>query len=172
MIPQRIDHRFKLFLALTLGLLLSACQSPGTDTAMSNNDMSNNDSRLLAPCPSEPHCVSSLATDKDHYVAPLPSAGSREASLAMLKSILDQLPRVDYNTVGPARIHARFTSLIFRFVDDVTFYVHEDGKVDVRSSSRIGYYDFGVNRRRVEDLRQRMEKRIEQQQSAKGAGAT
>lgn len=150
-----------------LGLLLSACQSPASDTTLSNNDH-----RLLAPCPSEPHCVSSLATDKDHYVAPLPSAGSRAASLAMLKSILDGLPRVDYNTVGPARIHARFTSLIFRFVDDVTFYVHQDGKVDVRSSSRIGYYDFGVNRRRVEDLRRRMEKRIQRQQDASGAGAT
>jgi uncharacterized protein (DUF1499 family) len=49
---------------------------------------------------------------------------------------------------------ATFTSKVFRFVDDVEFrMVSADGIVHVRSGSRVGYSDLGVNRRRVEKLR-------------------
>lgn len=170
MIQTHTNIAVPAVLILALGLLLSGCQNnPDTGNASSMSSINNagtgtaashHESRLLAPCPSAPHCVSSLASDKSHYVAPLAGAGNRADSLAMLKAILDQLPRVDYQAVGPARINAQFTSLILRFTDDVTFYVHEDGLIDVRSSSRIGYYDFGVNRGHVEDLRQRLQKRL------------
>jgi uncharacterized protein (DUF1499 family) len=47
-----------------------------------------------------------------------------------------------------------FTSRLFRFVDDVEFrMVSTDGIIHVRSASRVGYSDLGVNRRRVEKLR-------------------
>jgi uncharacterized protein (DUF1499 family) len=49
---------------------------------------------------------------------------------------------------------ATFTSKVFRFVDDVEFrMVSTDGMIHVRSGSRVGYSDLGVNRRRVEKLR-------------------
>ncbi|MDX1804392.1 MAG: DUF1499 domain-containing protein [Alcanivorax sp.] len=114
------------------------------------------DTHLLAPCPNAPHCVSSLATNEKHHVAPLAVSNNRADSMARIQAVLDTLPRVDYEVVGKSRIQARFKSLIFRFVDDVTFYVREDGTAEVRSSSRIGYYDFGVNRRRVESLREQL----------------
>ncbi|HBP69913.1 MAG TPA: DUF1499 domain-containing protein, partial [Alcanivorax sp.] len=63
---------------------------------------------------------------------------------------------------------ARFTSRILRFVDDVTLYVHDDGLIDVRSASRIGYWDLGANRRRVEDLRERLNARLGQPQPSHG----
>lgn len=107
---------------------------------------------LLPPCPDSPNCVSSLENG-DHHVAALAGKGSRDASLAALASALDSLPRVDWQQVGEDRIEATFTSLVFRFVDDVTLVVHEDGRIDVRSASRVGHYDFGANRRRVEMLR-------------------
>jgi uncharacterized protein (DUF1499 family) len=51
---------------------------------------------------------------------------------------------------------AMFTSRVFRFVDDVEFrMVPTDGLIHVRSGSRVGYSDLGVNRRRVEKLRAR-----------------
>jgi uncharacterized protein (DUF1499 family) len=54
-------------------------------------------------------------------------------------------------------VRAEFRSAIFRFVDDVEFLFSEDQPViDVRSASRMGYYDFGVNRRRIEDIRSRL----------------
>ena len=107
---------------------------------------------VLTPCPDSPNCVSSLESG-DHHVAALVGKGSRDASLAALASALDSLPRVDWQQVGDDRIEATFTSLVFRFVDDVALVVHEDGRIDVRSASRVGHYDFGANRRRVETLR-------------------
>jgi uncharacterized protein (DUF1499 family) len=51
-------------------------------------------------------------------------------------------------------IHAEFTSAFFRFVDDVEFYFDSEAKIiHMRSASRIGYSDFGVNRKRLEKLR-------------------
>jgi uncharacterized protein (DUF1499 family) len=53
-------------------------------------------------------------------------------------------------------IHAEFTSAFFRFVDDVEFYFDDKAKtLHVRSASRIGRSDFGVNRKRIEELRSR-----------------
>ena len=114
------------------------------------------DTHLLAPCPNSPNCVSSLATDEDRRVAPLKVAQTRQASMARLQALLRQLPRVEFDVVGQSRIQARFSSRLLRFVDDVTFYVREDGMVEVRSASRVGYWDLGANRRRVESLREQL----------------
>lgn len=114
------------------------------------------DTHLLAPCPDSPNCVSSLATKGDKRVAPLQIAADRETSLKKLEALLGSLPRVDYDVVGQSRIQARFSSRIMRFVDDVTFYVRDNGVVEVRSASRAGYWDLGANRRRVESLREQL----------------
>lgn len=106
----------------------------------------------LSPCPSSPNCVSSMESG-DRHVAPLTGKGSVDASLEALTKVLNDLPRVSWEQVAPGRIEATFTSALFRFVDDVTFILNEDGSIDVRSASRVGYYDFGANRRRVETLR-------------------
>ncbi|MQX54420.1 DUF1499 domain-containing protein [Alcanivorax sediminis] len=113
----------------------------------------SDENNLLAPCPNSPNCVSSLSGSKDHWVAPLEVSDNRESSLQRVQSVLDSLPRVEYDVVGQSRIQARFKSLVMRFTDDVTFYVRENGVVEVRSASRIGYWDLGANRRRVESLR-------------------
>jgi uncharacterized protein (DUF1499 family) len=59
-------------------------------------------------------------------------------------------------------IHAEFTSAVFRFVDDVEFLFtkEQDGEVmvDIRSASRVGHSDFGVNRKRMEDIRDKLNK--------------
>jgi uncharacterized protein (DUF1499 family) len=54
-------------------------------------------------------------------------------------------------------VHAKFTSRLFRFVDDVEFCIDDDLRIiHVRSSSRVGYFDFGVNRRRIERIRAKL----------------
>ena len=110
----------------------------------------------LTPCPASPNCVSSLASDENHYVAPLAGAGDVATTIERLTDVLDDISRVKWEQTAPNRITATFKSLIFRFVDDVDFFVREDGTIDVRSASRIGYSDLGANRRRVEDLRERL----------------
>ena len=59
-------------------------------------------------------------------------------------------------TVQENYIHAEFTSRLFRFVDDVEFCFDDDHKtIHLRSASRTGYSDLGVNRKRIERIRQR-----------------
>jgi len=58
-------------------------------------------------------------------------------------------------------LHEEFRSALFGFVDDVEFRMDEPaGRIDVRSASRTGYYDFGVNRRRVEEIRARFSREL------------
>ncbi|MZR62158.1 DUF1499 domain-containing protein [Alcanivorax sp. DP30] len=125
------------------------------------------DNNLLAPCPNSPNCVSSLTSSDKHRVEPLAVSDSRETSMARLKAVLDAQSRVEYDVVGESRIQARFKSLILRFTDDVTFYVRESGVVEVRSASRVGYWDLGANRRRVESLREQLAETRSNDQSAK-----
>lgn len=125
------------------------------------------DNNLLAPCPGSPNCVSSLATTDKQRVEPLAVSDNRETSMARLKAMLDTQPRVEYDVVGESRIQARFKSLVLRFTDDVTFFVRETGVVEVRSASRVGYWDLGANRRRVESLREQLAETQSNDQSAK-----
>lgn len=108
---------------------------------------------LLPPCPDSPNCVSSLAHSERHRIAPLRAGDSAESARIALITLLDSLPRVTWSQPGEQRLHAEFTTRLLPFTDDVDFYLHDDGRVEVRSASRMGHYDFGANRRRVETLR-------------------
>lgn len=108
----------------------------------------------LKPCPGSPNCVSSAAGDQKHSIAPLAYAGSREQAVARLKTALESAGTARLVAETPEYLHAEFRSRVFRFVDDVEFWFPEgEGIVHVRSASRLGYSDFGVNRKRVEALR-------------------
>jgi uncharacterized protein (DUF1499 family) len=108
----------------------------------------------LAACRPTPNCVSSQADagDAEHHVAPLPIA-----AWPHLRRLLGGLPRVKIIDEQPAYIRAEFTSRLLGFVDDVEF-LRDEGTnmIQVRSASRLGRTDFGVNRRRVEDIRRRL----------------
>ena len=55
-------------------------------------------------------------------------------------------------------LYAEFTSLIFRFVDDVEFSFDDGNKlIHFRSASRLGYSDLGANRKRMEEIRKGFE---------------
>ncbi|MGD8962243.1 MAG: DUF1499 domain-containing protein [Desulfobacterales bacterium] len=108
----------------------------------------------LQPCPNSPNCVSSLSNDDQHFIKPFVYRGSFENARQKLIDILKKSRGVRLVSVEKKILHAEFRSLIFRFVDDVEFYFSaQQPIIHVRSASRSGYYDFGVNRRRVERLR-------------------
>ena len=110
----------------------------------------------LAPCPSSPNCVSSLADDEMHRVAPLPFSGTAAAAIDRLAGTVRSLPRASVITATDTYLHAEFRSAVFRFVDDVEFLADESaGVIHLRSASRVGTSDLGVNRRRVETIRAR-----------------
>ncbi len=109
---------------------------------------------LLAACKRSPNCVSSQANpaDKEHYIAPI------HGSLAAVRKAVESLPRTKVVREGNNYLYAEFRTPLLRYVDDVELFF--DGKViHVRSCSRLGRRDFGVNRQRVEELRRIMEER-------------
>ena len=112
----------------------------------------------LASCPDSPNCVSSQSSDKKHYVEPLSYKGSLNQTRKDLIAAIVSMKRSTIVTSEDRYLRAEFTSALFRFVDDLECYCDDAQRlVHVRSASRTGYYDFGVNRRRVEDLRIRYE---------------
>ena len=111
----------------------------------------------LKPCPNKPNCVSSLSNDITHAVDPLQFHGDWQAAKTALISLIENLPRTKIVKDHNEYIHAIFKSKVFGFVDDVEFVFDDTRKViQVRSASRLGYYDFEVNRQRVEMLRARL----------------
>ena len=116
----------------------------------------------LSPCPASPNCVSSTATDEEHGIEPL-TYGERDRTAVreLLLAILAETSRVEVVTSEADYIHAEYTSLIWRFVDDVELYLPQ-GKavVHVRSASRLGEGDLGANRERVEALRRSLDSRL------------
>ena len=123
---------------------------------MMGSSAANNTTVPLAPCPDSPNCVSSLASgsDREHYVAPFSFSGDPAAAWQQLRTAVLAEKRVTIVEEKEDYLHAEMRSLIFRFVDDVEFSLDADaGLINVRSASRVGYSDFGVNRKRVERIR-------------------
>lgn len=114
--------------------------------------------KQLPPCPSSPNCVSSQATDADHAIAPFKIVGNiEEAWTALKKALVSQSRTVITDETGDT-LHAQATSLVFRFVDDIDAILDTDARlIHIRSASRTGYGDFGVNRKRVEMLRSQLQ---------------
>ena len=108
---------------------------------------------LLIACPDRPNCVSSFAEGEEHRVAPLSFEGDPAAALAQLKRAVEAMPRTVVVDVGDNYLHAEATSLIYRYVDDLEVLLDAGaGKIHLRSASRAGYSDLGVNRKRVQAL--------------------
>ncbi|MGZ5620677.1 MAG: DUF1499 domain-containing protein [Methylobacter sp.] len=114
--------------------------------------------KQLPACPSSPNCVSSQATDTDHFIAPFKIIGNvGEAWIALKKALISQSRTVITSETGDT-LHAEATSLVFRFVDDIDAILDAEAKlIQIRSASRTGYGDFGVNRKRVEKLRSQLQ---------------
>jgi uncharacterized protein (DUF1499 family) len=103
---------------------------------------------LLAPCRATPNCVSSQAdpSDRQHYIEPL------KAGMEDVRKAVEALPRTHIVLAHPNYLYAEFRSRLLGFVDDVEFFF-DGAAVQVRSASRLGRRDFGVNRARIEQLR-------------------
>jgi uncharacterized protein (DUF1499 family) len=140
--------------AITLGgLVLSACSgSRPPDLGVVGE--------LLRPCPSSPNCVSSDAPEGDgHHVLAFTLTGEGDPWTAA-RAAVEETPRTTVVTHTNRYLHAEYRIAVFGFVDDLELhYRPADGVIAVRSASRVGHSDLGVNRRRVEDLRRRLVER-------------
>lgn len=113
----------------------------------------------LSPCPSSPNCVSSQIDDEKHRIDPLPFTSTPAEGMARLKKVVQGKERTTVVRETPDYLHAEFRTFL-GFVDDVEFHADESQKViHMRSASRLGYWDLGVNRRRMESIRAEFKKK-------------
>lgn len=139
-----------LFLAGQLGMLKGATPS----------DLGLKDGRLKPPART-PNSVSSQADlYPDHpqaqyaAIAPLEYQGDAKTAMTKLVSVVQAQPGMVIVSQTDGYLYAQSTTRLLRFTDDVEFWLDTaNQKVHVRSASRIGRKDFGVNRQRIETIR-------------------
>lgn len=108
----------------------------------------------LGGCPDRPNCVSSEAREDRHLIAPLRLKGDPVMGWDAIRRVIGSLPRTTIIQSTDRYLHAESKSRLFGFIDDLELQLDsETGVIAVRSASRAGYSDLGVNRRRVEALR-------------------
>lgn len=135
-----------ILIAVSLVALFSCAGKRPTDLGVSEG--------RLRPCPATPNCVSTVADDAAHRVASFDLAVAPDAAWPAVEAAVDAIPRSRVVTATADYLHAEVSSAVFGFVDDLEVYLPAGGSVlMVRSASRLGHSDLGVNRRRVEALR-------------------
>ncbi|HAC64629.1 MAG TPA: DUF1499 domain-containing protein [Cyanothece sp. UBA12306] len=103
----------------------------------------------LAPCPGTPNCVSSQSSNPQFTISPLPAMAISE-----LRKILEQMERTTIIEATDNYLYAEFKSKLMGYVDDVEFYLDpNENVIHLRSASRLGKSDLGVNRQRIESIR-------------------
>lgn len=114
------------------------------------------DGRLASPKPTPNNVNSQIDrhADLQHYIEPLHYSGDARQVWAALRRVVDAMPRVEVVKSEANYLYAEFTSKLLGFVDDTEFYLDENaGVIHVRSASRLGRGDHGVNRGRIEYIR-------------------
>lgn len=119
----------------------------------------------LKPPSKTPNSVSSQASlypghPQQAYasIAPLPLKGDAEATLARIGTIIEGMDGAEIVSRQPDYLYVQFTTSLMKYVDDAEFWFDPVARViQVRSASRLGSGDFGVNRERIEFIRQQLE---------------
>ena len=112
----------------------------------------------LTPCPSTPNCVNSQSQDTVHKIEPLTYNSTPTEAMADLKKVIESLEKTQIITETENYLYAEFTTKLMGFVDDVEFLLDDTAKViHVRSASRLGKSDLGVNRQRIETIRTKLD---------------
>ena len=124
-------------------------------------NVDRNHSKLL-PCAEKPNCVSSQSENISSYVDPFHYCVSNQKLGMHLKELIDAMPRTTIVESDSRYLQVEVRSAVFGFVDDVEFiFGNPPGVLHIRSASRVGYWDFGVNRSRVEWIRKELTKRLQ-----------
>lgn len=114
----------------------------------------NPEAPRLAPCPRNPNCVSTQAPPGPQHMDPIPYTGPLAEARERLAKVLRNHPRTRIVREEPGYLKAECRSAFFRFVDDVELLLDDGAKrIHFRSASRVGRKDFGVNRKRMEEIR-------------------
>ena len=109
----------------------------------------------LMKCPDRPNCIcTEFEADVSHYIEPVVlSQMTTSEALSRLKNSIREMGG-SIQTENTNYLAATFSSSMFRFVDDLEIRIDSNLKmIHLRSASRVGYSDRGVNRKRIESLK-------------------
>jgi uncharacterized protein (DUF1499 family) len=146
-VVMKVQTRLITSIAGMLGasLLIGACSTPQLGTS----------NGMFQACSFAPHCVSSTESDPQKYIAPIVVSSPQEWQ--RLQQLVLAIPRTKIAVQNVNYLHAVTSTDIMHYKDDVELlYSPAKNAVDIRSSSRVGYYDFGINRARLEQLRSQL----------------
>lgn len=112
--------------------------------------------KSLKPLKGSPNAVSTQTSIEALRMDPLPYGQDRERTVEAIKMVMGQLARAELVEETTDTLHYVVTTKLMRFKDDVDFLFDDERKqVEFRSSSRLGYFDLGVNRKRMRDVSER-----------------
>lgn len=115
--------------------------------------LSAQEKNSIPPCPDSPNCVSTLAKKKRQKMTSLPFYGSLKQSIQAIKKIVNEFERVQLIEETDLYLHYTFETKWGNFIDDVEFLADTNHQViHFRSASRVGYGDFGANKRRMRKI--------------------
>jgi len=143
----------KALLILVVGIILLTCLVMTALSCTARPPKAGLLEGRLRPCPGKPNCICSEDEKTDAWVEPLTFQGPPARAWGRLKAALQEIGGT-IQRQNDQYIWATFSTRVFRFVDDVEFrMVTDENTIHVRSASRVGYSDLGLNKRRMERLR-------------------
>jgi uncharacterized protein (DUF1499 family) len=150
-----------IYIILTIVALLLIAGQVGLLSGKQPSHIGVNNDRLKPPSKTRNSVSSQAYLYADHVqlqyasIEPLPFKNNNAAnSMQALISVLKSMPNMTIIDAKPDYIYAQSQTKWLKFIDDVEFWVNPAKSViDVRSASRLGREDFGVNRKRIEEIR-------------------
>jgi uncharacterized protein (DUF1499 family) len=151
--------RVAAVLVALIALIIAIGAPMGLFSGTRPDNLGVHDARL-APPKRTPNNVNSQIdknADAEHYIEPLRYTGDARLAWAALRQVIDGMQRVKVVKSEPIYLYAEFSTKLMGYVDDTEFYLDEKaGVIHVRSASRLGRSDFGVNRGRIESIRAKL----------------
>ncbi|MBW2494869.1 MAG: DUF1499 domain-containing protein [Deltaproteobacteria bacterium] len=157
---KKLSRVLVAVVAVIAAILLVRCSVLGRDSK--SGQPPGLVSGALAPCPDKPNCVSSEAgEDADHQIAPLDYADTSPGEAwSELQQVIGELGG-EITVVDGEYLAATFTSSLFKFVDDVECRLDASNhRIQLRSASRVGHSDLGVNRKRADAIRRSFDEHV------------
>ncbi|UFS56946.1 DUF1499 domain-containing protein [Comamonadaceae bacterium M7527] len=149
-----------IIMLIAIPILLVVAGQLGMLSGSMPNNLGVNDGKLKGLSATRNSVSSQANLYPDHPMRsyadlePLPLVGDAKASMAKLVTTLKATAGVSIEEQRDDYIRAQARTKLLGFVDDLEFWLNKDaGYIDVRSASRLGREDFGVNRKRLETLR-------------------
>ncbi len=145
------DKKLKIIAVIIGFIMISGCSGKHL-TKHDDNSLS------LDGCTPLPNCVSSTTWILYNWTSSFELLIPKEETWPKIKEVISKTTRTEIVESSDVYIHAKWTSLVFRFVDNLELLIHPDEKtISVRSSSMIAIFDFFVNRLRIYKLRKELE---------------